>query len=36
MDIVSPSGGPIPLDPESFAHGVLAELGTEKRYTVYG
>ena len=32
MDIVSPSGGPIPLDPESFAHGVLAELGTEKRY----
>jgi hypothetical protein len=32
MDIVSPSGGPILLDPESLAHGVLAELGTEKRY----
>lgn len=32
MDIASPSGGPIPLDPESLAHDVLAELGTEKRY----
>lgn len=32
MDIASPSGGAIPLDPESLAHGVLAELGTEKRY----
>jgi putative intracellular protease/amidase len=32
MDIVSPSGGPIPLDPESLAHGVLAELSTERRY----
>ena len=32
MDIASPSGGPIPLDPESLAPGVLAELGTEKRY----
>jgi putative intracellular protease/amidase len=32
MDIASPSGGPIPLDPESLSHDVLAELGTEKRY----
>lgn len=32
MDIASPSGGPIPLDPESLAHDVLTELGTEKRY----
>jgi putative intracellular protease/amidase len=32
MDIASPSGGYIPLDPESLAHDVLAELGTEKRY----
>lgn len=32
MDIASPSGGPIPLDPESLAHEVLADLGTEKRY----
>jgi putative intracellular protease/amidase len=32
MDIASPSGGPIPLDPESLAHDVLADLGTEKRY----
>jgi putative intracellular protease/amidase len=32
MDIASPSGGPIPLDPESLAHDVLEDLGTEKRY----
>ncbi|HJU05040.1 MAG TPA: type 1 glutamine amidotransferase domain-containing protein [Nitrospiraceae bacterium] len=32
MDIASPSGGPIPLDPESLSHDVLAELGTDKRY----
>jgi putative intracellular protease/amidase len=32
MDIASPAGGRIPLDPESLAHEVLAEMGTEKRY----
>ncbi|ACZ83448.1 type 1 glutamine amidotransferase domain-containing protein [Streptosporangium roseum] len=32
MDIASPLGGKIPLDPESLSHEVLAELGTEKRY----
>jgi putative intracellular protease/amidase len=32
MDIASPLGGSIPLDPESLAHEVLADLGTEKRY----
>src|SRR5688500_19549923 len=32
MDIASPSGGPIPLDPESLAHDVLTDLGTQKRY----
>jgi hypothetical protein len=32
MDVASPSGGPIPLDPESLAHDVLADLGTGKRY----
>ncbi|MFD0888840.1 type 1 glutamine amidotransferase domain-containing protein [Streptosporangium algeriense] len=32
MDIASPSGGAIPIDPESLAHDVLAELGTERRY----
>src|SRR5215469_6900230 len=32
MDIASPSGGRIPLDPESLSHEVLSELGTEKRY----
>ena len=32
MDIASPSGGRIPLDPESLVHEVLSELGTEKRY----
>lgn len=32
MELASPLGGPIPIDPESLAHEVLAELGTEKRY----
>ncbi|MET7435708.1 type 1 glutamine amidotransferase domain-containing protein [Streptomyces flaveolus] len=32
MDIASPSGGKVPIDPESLSHEVLAELGTEKRY----
>ena len=32
MDIASPSGGRIPLDPESLSHEVLLELVTEKRY----
>ncbi|GAA3123977.1 type 1 glutamine amidotransferase domain-containing protein [Streptosporangium carneum] len=32
MDIASPSGGMIPIDPESLAHDVLADLGTERRY----
>jgi putative intracellular protease/amidase len=32
MDIASPSGGYIPIDPESLAHSVLAMGGTNKRY----
>ncbi|MEU7004565.1 type 1 glutamine amidotransferase domain-containing protein [Nonomuraea sp. NPDC046570] len=32
MDIASPLGGKIPLDPESLSHEFLAELGTERRY----
>ncbi|SDZ00638.1 Putative intracellular protease/amidase [Saccharopolyspora shandongensis] len=32
MDIASPAGGTVPLDPESLSHEVLAELGTEQRY----
>lgn len=32
IDIASPRGGFVPIDPESLAHDVLAELGTEKRY----
>ncbi|WP_377272808.1 type 1 glutamine amidotransferase domain-containing protein [Peterkaempfera sp. SMS 1(5)a] len=32
MDIASPVGGRIPLDPESLSHEVLAELGTGERY----
>lgn len=32
MDIASPSGGDIPIDPESLSHEVLADLGTDKRY----
>jgi hypothetical protein len=31
-DLASPSGGQIPLDPESLAHDVLSELGTDKRF----
>ncbi|WP_206323692.1 type 1 glutamine amidotransferase domain-containing protein [Streptomyces sp. HNM0574] len=32
MDIASPQGGGVPLDPESLSATVLAELGTEERY----
>lgn len=32
MDIASPSGGYVPIDPESLAHAVLKEGGTEERY----
>jgi putative intracellular protease/amidase len=32
MEIASPSGGDIPVDPESLSHEVLAELGTDRRY----
>ena len=32
MDIASPSGGKVPLDPESLSHTVLKESGTDKRY----
>ncbi len=32
MDIASPNGGYVPLDPESLAHAVLKEGGTDKRY----
>ncbi|MFF0400423.1 type 1 glutamine amidotransferase domain-containing protein [Streptomyces sp. NPDC005248] len=32
MDIASPSGGKVPIDPESLSHEVLAELNTGKRY----
>ena len=32
MDIASPSGGNVPLDPESLSHSVLTELGTDKPY----
>jgi putative intracellular protease/amidase len=32
LDIASPSGGIIPLDPESLSHEFLAELDTDKRY----
>jgi putative intracellular protease/amidase len=32
MDIASPSGGKIPIDPESLSHAVLTEGGTDKRY----
>jgi putative intracellular protease/amidase len=33
ITIASIDGGPVPLDPESLAHGVLGDLGTDKRYT---
>lgn len=32
LEIASPDGGLIPIDPESLAHDVLAELGTDRRY----
>jgi putative intracellular protease/amidase len=32
VDIASPAGGFVPVDPESLAHEVLSELNTEKRY----
>jgi putative intracellular protease/amidase len=32
VDIVSPAGGYVPIDPESLAHDVLGDLGTDKRY----
>ncbi len=32
MDIASPSGGYVPIDPESLAHEVLEQGGTEERY----
>lgn len=32
LDIASPTGGYVPIDPESLAHDVLAQLGTGKRY----
>ena len=33
ITIASIEGGPVPLDPESLAHPVLGDLGTDKRYT---
>ncbi|MEU6224485.1 type 1 glutamine amidotransferase domain-containing protein [Streptomyces sp. NPDC047042] len=33
VTIASIEGGPVPLDPESLAHNVLSDLGTDKRYT---
>jgi putative intracellular protease/amidase len=32
VDIASPSGGFVPIDPESLSHEYLSELGTNKRY----
>lgn len=32
VDIASPRGGVVPLDPESLSHAMLAELGTVDRY----
>ena len=32
MDLASPLGGTIPIDPESLSHEFLAGLGTDKRY----
>lgn len=32
VDIASPAGGFVPIDPESLAHDVLDELGTGERY----
>src|SRR3954470_1800028 len=32
MDIASPEGGYVPIDPESLAAAVLKEAGTDRRY----
>ena len=32
MDIASPAGGHVPIDPESLAHAVLKDGGTDRRY----
>lgn len=32
VDIASPAGGYVPIDPESLSHEVLGELDTDKRY----
>ncbi|MER6562347.1 type 1 glutamine amidotransferase domain-containing protein [Streptomyces sp. NPDC001027] len=32
LTVASIEGGPVPLDPESLAHNVLGDLGTDKRY----
>ncbi|MFI1506103.1 type 1 glutamine amidotransferase domain-containing protein [Streptomyces sp. NPDC020597] len=32
LTVASIEGGPVPLDPESLAHSVLGDLGTDKRY----
>src|SRR3954469_4964562 len=32
LDIASPSGGYVPIDPESLAHAVFTMGGTDKRY----
>ena len=32
VDIASPSGGFVPLDPESLAHDVLSDMDTDQRY----
>lgn len=32
VTIASIEGGPVPLDPESLAHTILGDLGTDKRY----
>lgn len=32
LDIASPAGGYVPIDPESLAHNVLGQLGTGDRY----
>ena len=32
VDLASPRGGYVPIDPESLSHTMLAELGTDRRY----
>jgi putative intracellular protease/amidase len=32
LTIASVDGGAVPIDPESLAHGILGDLGTDKRY----